>query len=97
MSAKDLFIELGYEVRDHNLLELPEPGTWSTQDEPTLTYIQEAGIVRETITFQGYQHLVVVKCVMAERSVPALLTPEEVKAIHQQLFELGWLEDQDGE
>ena len=25
MSARDSFVELGYEVRDHKLLELPEP------------------------------------------------------------------------
>lgn len=94
MSAKDLFIELGYEVRDHKLLEPTEPGTWSTQDEPTLTYFQEDSIVRETITFYEYQHIVMVNGMLRERRVPAPLTPKEVEAIYQQTVELGWLEDQ---
>ena len=96
MSARDSFVELGYEVRDHKLLELPEPGTWSTQDEPTLTYFQKEGLGKEVITFHGYEHLVRVYGMLAGRGVPAPLNPEEVKAIYQQMVELGWLEDQDG-
>lgn len=31
---------------------------------------------------------------LAGRGVPAPLNPEEVRAIYQQMVELGWLEDQ---
>lgn len=97
-SAKEQFVELGYEVRDHNFLEQPkEPFGWTTQDEPTLTYFQsDEEIGREVIVFHTYYHGVTVEAVKKRIGrVPAPLRPEEVEAIHRQMVELGWLKDAD--
>ncbi len=94
-SAKERFVELGYEVRDHNFLEPQKPSGWVTQDEPTLTYFQsDEEIGREVIVFHMYHNGVTVEAVEKQIGrVPAPLRPEEVEAIHRQMVELGWLED----
>ena len=95
-TAMEQFVELGYEVRDHNFLELPNPIGWTTQDEPTLTYFQASEFGREVIVFHGFQKYVTVEAVLNDRGrLPAPLRPKEIEAIHAQLVELEWLEDAD--
>lgn len=94
MSAKEQFVKLGYEVRDHNFLEPERVEGWTTQDEPKLTYFASNEHAREVIVFHGFQQIVTAEAVINDIGrVPAPLRPEEIEAIHAQMRELEWLKE----
>lgn len=98
MTAKEMFEALGYEFYDHHFLNVPRSqNIMIPQDEPYLEYRSEdKNIGEEVIRFHGQSKFVSVYAIgnIGERrhSLPAPLNAAEIKAITQQMKELGWME-----
>lgn len=102
MTAREMFEEIGYTYNDFLLIDGPAPGYMYPQCAPYLEYreaeLDENGKIQreEIIKFMG--GLVTVRA--RERLgddiyiFPAPLNPDEIKAITQQLKELGWWKEE---
>ena len=96
MNAKEMFEALGYTYYDHHFLNVPNSqDVMIPQDEPYLEYRSEdKNIGEEIIIFHGGSKFVSVRAIgnIGEKrcSFPAPLNVAEIKAIEQQMKELGW-------
>ena len=96
MTAKEMFEEIGYEMRDHHLITKPQ-GMFP-QDEPYLEYWYKDEIFEQHIKFRAYAKSVeITVCIYNKHKSPAELGIKELAAITKQCAELGWISEEENE
>ena len=93
---KDITLEdLGYnKYENHPKQETNEP-TFTTQDNPVISYKQEDAIGIETITFDIWGKNIWFKGYRKDlkAQIPCPINMQELQAIYNKCKDLGWLND----
>lgn len=93
-SAKEMFEELGYKhTSNYDRYETEVDGKIKCLDSDEIIYFKDFGWYRQEIVFNLLGQSYYATIYMDKSETGLELELPEIKAIHKQLSELGWLEE----